>query len=261
MTDRRSCHQLYSRFETDACDTVMTDSRSSPFDSSRSMNNSSLHEAIISSFLNRQRAPTVSEIARQFRCVESEARAGLRSLAEYHGAVLHPDSDEIWVAHPFSAAPTPCVVRSGSRSWWGNCAWCSLGVAQLAGGTATIESRIGAIDDSATIRIENGKLLDTDYVVHFPIPMRKAWDNVIYTCSIMLMFRNESQVDDWCASRGIPKGDVRPIEQVWRFAAEWYGRHADADWKKWSVQEAGELFRRHGLTGPVWKLPEASQRF
>lgn len=225
------------------------------------MNNSSLHEAIISFFLKNQRPPTVSEIATQFRCDETEAHTGLRALAEYHGAVLHPNSGEIWVAHPFSAAPTTCVVRSGSCAWWGNCAWCSLGLAHLAGGTATIETRIGAIDDYATIRIENGKLIDTDYVVHFPIPMRKAWDNVIYTCSIMLMFRNESQVDDWCASRGIPKGDVRPIEQIWTFAAEWYARHADADWKKWSVREAAEIFQRHGLTGPIWMLSEESARF
>lgn len=225
------------------------------------MNHSSLHEAIISFFLRKQRPPTVSEVASHFRCDKTEARKGLRALADYHGAVLHPNSDEIWVAHPFSAAPTTCVVRSGSRAWWGNCAWCSLGLAHLAGGTATIETRIGAIDDYATIRIESGKLIDTDFVVHFPIPMRKAWDNVIYTCSIMLMFRNESQVDDWCASRGIPKGDVRPIEQIWTFATEWYARHADADWTKWSVREAAEMFRCHGLTGPIWTLSDESERF
>ncbi|MBS0584543.1 MAG: alkylmercury lyase family protein [Proteobacteria bacterium] len=225
------------------------------------MNHSSLHEAIISFFLKNQRPPTVREIAAQFRCDETQARTGLRALADYHGVVLHPNSDEIWVAHPFSAAPTTCVVRSGACAWWGNCAWCSLGLAHLAGGTATIETRIGALDDHATIRIENGKLIDTDYVVHFPIPMRKAWDNVIYTCSVMLMFRNESQVEEWCRSRGIARGDVRPIEQVWTFAAEWYARHADADWTKWSVREAAEIFRRHGLTGPIWTLAQDSERF
>lgn len=225
------------------------------------MNNSRVHEAIISFFLRHQRPPTVSEIAGLFDCDRAEARASLRALAEYHGVVLQPNSDEIWVAHPFSAAPTTCVVRSGARAWWGNCAWCSLGLAHLAGGTATIETRLGAIGDHVTIKIENGKLIDTDYVVHFPVPMRKAWDNVIYTCSVMLMFRDESQVDDWCASRGIAKGDVRPIEQVWTFATEWYARHADADWTKWSVREAAEMFERHGLTGPIWMLSEASERF
>jgi len=225
------------------------------------MNNSILHEMIISFFLDHQRPPTTLEIASRFQYDEAEARQALRALAEYHGVVLHPNTDEVWVAHPFSAAPTTCVVTSGNRKWWGNCAWCSLGVVQLAGGTATIETRIGAIENHATIRFEDGKLFDTDFVVHFPIPMRQAWDNVIYTCSIMLLFRNESQVNDWCATRGIPKGDVRPIEQVWKFAAEWYARHADANWTKWSLQEAGEIFSRHNLTGPIWTLSNETARF
>lgn len=225
------------------------------------MNNSSLHEAIISFFLENQRSPKISEVASHFHCDETTARKGLRALADYHGVVLHPNSDEIWVSHPFSSAPTNCVVRSGPKAWWGNCAWCSLGLAHLAGGTATIETRVGAMDEHVTIQIENGKLIDTDFVVHFPIPMRKAWENVIYTCSIMLIFRNESQVNDWCASRGIPKGDVRPLEQVWAFATEWYARHADTNWNKWTVQEAAEIFKNHGLTGPIWELSAASERF
>lgn len=225
------------------------------------MNNASLHAAIIAFFLERQRAPSVSELAAHFRCDQVQARAALKALADYHGVVLHPGSDEIWVAHPFSAAPTTCVVRSGARAWWGNCAWCSLGLAHLAGGTATIETRLGAIGEPVTVRIEHGNILDTDFVVHFPIPMRNAWDNVIYTCSVMLLFRDEPEVDAWCASRGIPKGDVRPIAQISAFAAEWYGRHAAPDWTKWSVDEAIGLFRRHGLSGPVWTLPSADGRF
>lgn len=225
------------------------------------MNDASLHEAIISGFLEQQRPPTVLEIAKRFRCDEAQARQALRALADNHGVVLHPHSDEVWIAHPFSTAPTTCVVKSGTRKWWGNCAWCSLGLAHLAGGSATIETRLGAMEDHAVIRIENGKLLDTDYVVHFPIPMKQAWDNVVYTCSVQLLFRDEAQVDEWCATRGIAKGDVRPIEQIWEFARQWYARHADADWTKWTVHEAIELFARHHLSGPVWALANQAARF
>ncbi|WP_296751124.1 alkylmercury lyase family protein [Thiobacillus sp.] len=224
------------------------------------MNDASLHEAIISGFLKQQRPPTVREIAERFRCDAAQARQALRALADNHGVVLHPHSDEVWIAHPFSAAPTTCVVKSGTRRWWGNCVWCSLGLAHLAGGSATIETRLGAIDDHAVIRIENGRLLDTDYVVHFPVPMKQAWDNVVYTCSVQLLFRDEAQVDAWCASRGIPKGDVRPIEQIWNFARQWYARHADADWTKWTLREAIELFARHHLDGPVWTLADDTGR-
>jgi hypothetical protein len=225
------------------------------------LNNSSLHQAIISSFLEAQRPPRIEELSSKFSCSADEVREGLRALAEYHGVVLHPKTDEVWIAHPFSSSPTACVVHAGSRKWWGNCAWCSLGVAHLTGGDAEIETRIGGIDEAVKIRIQNGAVIDTDFVVHFPIPMQKAWDNVVYTCSVMLMFRSTAQVKAWCAQRGVPIGDVRPIEQVWAFASEWYSRHADPGWVKWSIPEAAEIFKRHGLTGHIWALPEQAGRF
>lgn len=225
------------------------------------MNNTSLHGFIIASFLNKQRPPNISEIAAHFRCDEATARHGLRALADYHGAVLHPKSDEVWVSHPFSAAPTTYVVSAGDRKWWGNCAWCSLGVMKLVGGSSSFTTRTGAIGQEVTVRIRNGELLDTDFVIHFPVPMTKAWSNVIYTCSVQLLFRDEAEVDEWCATRGIPKGDVRPIKQIWDFACEWYGRHADVDWTKWTVSEAIDIFERHGLTGPTWSIGDTADRF
>ncbi|EFZ01964.1 alkylmercury lyase domain protein [Metarhizium robertsii] len=225
------------------------------------MDHSSLHEFIISSFLKNQRPPTVGDIATRFESDVTTARQGLRALADYHGVVLHPQSDEVWVAHPFSAAPTTCIVTSGHRKWWGNCAWCSLGVMHLAGGTSTLTTRIGAIGDEVSVTVRDGQLLDTDFVIHFPVPMRHAWDNVIYTCSVQLLFRNEAEVDEWCATRGIAKGDVRPIKQIWDFAAEWYGRHADADWTKWTLPDAAEIFARHRLTGPTWAIGDEAGRF
>lgn len=225
------------------------------------MDNASLHHAIVTSILARQRAPKVAELASRFNRSEREVRAGLRALAADHGVVLHPTSDEIWIAHPFSTVPTPFVVRARSCAWWGNCAWCSLGIAFLVGGSAAIETRIGALDEPVTIRTKRGRILDKNFVVHFPVPMRQAWDNVLYTCSVMLLFQDEAQVNAWCAERGVQKGDVRPIEQVWRFAAEWYARHADADWTKLSTHEARCLFEKHALTGPIWELPPEAKRF
>lgn len=225
------------------------------------MTNAQLHHAIITSFIRKQRAPSVDELAAGFQLERHQVLDALAALADYHGVVLHPKTSEVWVAHPFSSTPTSFVVRSGGRKWWGNCAWCSLGLVHLVGGTATIETRLGAIDEPIEIRIEAGRLIDENLVVHFPVAMADAWDSVIYTCSLMLVFRSEHSVDEWCSVRGLPKGDVRPIQQVWRFAAEWYARHAAADWEKWSVAEAADLFRKHDLTHRVWQLPVDSGRF
>ena len=206
------------------------------------MNHSHLHYTIINYLLDRGFPPSIAELAAHFGKPIDAVRAALRALEEYHGVVLHPKSGEVWVIHPFSAAPTPFWVESARGRWWGNCAWCSLGIAGLVGGDVSITATLGGESERAVVRIENGKVVDPGLVVHFPIPMARAWDNVAYTCSTMLLFRSEAAVADWCARHRIPKGDVRPIQTVWEFARVWYGRHLDRDWTKWTAAEAAELF-------------------
>jgi hypothetical protein len=36
---------------------------------------------------------------------------------------------------------------------------------------------------------------------------------------------------------------------------EWYARHADPDWRKWTAREAAEIFRKVGLVGDFWEIP------
>jgi hypothetical protein len=43
---------------------------------------------------------------------------------------------------------------------------------------------------------------------------------------------------------------------VARFAADWYSRHLERDWQKWTLAEAREIIERHGLDGPIWELPD-----
>ena len=225
------------------------------------LNNSTLHHVIVDTMLVKGWAPSASELSERFGVDRQVIRRALEDLAEYHGVVLHPGSDEIWVVHPFSTAPTGFLVRAGEMEWWGNCAWCSLGVAELAGRTATVTTALGAAGKQVTVRISDGEVLDKDFVIHFPVKMVNAWDNVLFTCSMMLLFEDEAQVDRWCAKRNVTKGDVRPIDQVWGFASEWYGRHRDLDWVKWTPQQAADMFVRHGLTGPIWDLPIEGDRF
>ncbi|MEM7283327.1 MAG: alkylmercury lyase family protein [Pseudomonadota bacterium] len=225
------------------------------------LNNASLHFVIIDTFLKRGYAPTVDELAGRFVVERSHVCDGLKRLQDYHGVVLHPDSLEIWVAHPFSTVPTGFLVTSGDREWWGNCAWCSLGLAALAKQPVIIKTSPGYDRPPVELLITNDQLQNDQFVVHFPIPMAQAWDNVIAICSVMLLFDDETHVDEWCAKHGKQKGDVRPVGQVWEFAKDWYGKHADPDWKKPTVSEAAELFARHGLAGPIWTLPEQDKNF
>ena len=225
------------------------------------MDNASLHHAIIKSIVDHGHAPTVDELAEAFDRTPNDAAAALHRLADDHGVVLHPNSTRIWVAHPFSLAPTGFLVRKGQRDWWGNCAWCSLGIAALLGGAVTITTTLGAEDRQITLHVRDGDAEEQDLLIHFPVPMTNVWDNVIYTCSTMLVFESEAQIDAWCARHRIAKGDVQPIGKIAPFAAEWYGRHLDTDWQKWTAAEASEIFHRHGLTGPIWDIPVSDGRF
>ena len=225
------------------------------------LSHSSLHRVILENIIANGYAPSVVELSEHFGVAEADARAALRALQDYHGVVLHPHNDEVWVIHPFSLAPTNFLVIKAEQKWWGNCAWCSLGVAALLGGNVSIRTTLGANGQQVTLRIEDGELLDTKYYIHFPVPMTSAWDNVIYTCSTMLLFDNEAAIDTWAARHRIPRGDVRPVSQVWAFAKAWYGKHLDPQWKKWTTEEAKALFEQFGLSGPIWDIPVSESRF
>ncbi|WP_348772406.1 alkylmercury lyase family protein [Pseudoalteromonas luteoviolacea] len=225
------------------------------------LNNSTLHFSIMKSFVETGMAPKVEQLATAFNCSTEEIIAALKALEDIHGVVLHPHSSEVWVMHPFSTAPTNFYIESGERSWWGNCAWCSLGAAFLLDRDLTITTTLGAQSQQVIIEVKNGQLTPTNLYVHFPIPMQAAWDNVIYTCSTMLLFESQAQIDKWCQRHQINKGDVQPIEHVWEFAKVWYGNHLNPEWEKWSLAEAKTIFDRFNLTHDIWSLPCENKQF
>ena len=225
------------------------------------MTESALHLSIIEFIIEHGYGPDLEELSQRLRTDEAEVARGLQNLQENHGIVLHPDKRSIWVIHPFSLGPTNFLVRARGMEWWGNCAWCSLGVAALLGTDATITTALGANDRQITVHIEGGKVMEVDLLVHFPIPMTRAWDNVIYTCSTMLLFQDQEAIDRWCRRHRIAKGDVQPITHVWEFSKIWYGNHLSPNWKKWSADEARAIFARFRLTGEIWSIPGSGERF
>lgn len=225
------------------------------------LNSSILHHAILRHFVDFGYAPSLAWLAREFAVETGVMAAALTELQEIHGVVLHPHAPEVWIAHPFSNAPTAFAVRQGDRIWWGNCAWCSLGVAALLGGRdVTIQTTLGGEGEPVTIHVDGGSIRE-ELWVHFPVPMTRAWDNVVYTCSTMLVFRSREDIDGWCARHAIARGDAQPIQRAYEFAGVWYGRHLDRDWSKWTLDDARQIFERFGFHGPVWDLPESGRRF
>ncbi|MEX0272995.1 MAG: organomercurial lyase, partial [Flavobacteriaceae bacterium] len=124
-----------------------------------------------------------------------------------------------------------------------------------------ITTTLGGESKQTVIEIVDGKIVNDDLFVHFPIPMAKAWDNVTFTCSTMLMFESKEDVEDWCRRHSISMGDVQAINKIWEFSKVWYGKHLDQDWTKWSVEDAKKIFNRFELDHSIWQLPTHNERF
>lgn len=220
-----------------------------------------LHHAIIEGIIKKGYAPSVDVLAKTLKTSTEAIVNGLYDLQDYHGVVLHPGEAKVWVIHPFSLAPTNFYVTSSTGEWWGNCAWCSLGIAALLKDDVKIITTLGAEATQIEINIINGVIQEKGLHIHFPIPMKNAWDNVIYTCSTMLVFENVEQVEHWCCKHNIPQGDLQPVEKIWAFAQRWYGNHLNEDWSKWTIKEAKQIFRDYGLDHAIWDLGESQERF
>jgi hypothetical protein len=199
-------------------------------------------------------APSALDLSKILQVSESDVRAGLKQLADNHAIVLHPDSFDIWVAHPFALFPTLFWVESGNRKWWGNCSWCSLGIASLTKEDTTIFTKVCGEEEPIRIEIIDGKVIQKDLLVHFPIPAKKLWNNVIYTCANMLVFKSEGQINDWCNRHKVLKGQVLTLDKVWELSKIWYGNYLDDSWTRKTPEYAESLFKSVGLTGDFWKL-------
>ncbi|MEM1178579.1 MAG: alkylmercury lyase family protein [Acidobacteriota bacterium] len=220
-----------------------------------------LHSEVLRSVVDRGCAPERRTLRSRLRCSAEELDRAFDRLVEIHGVVPHPGTRDVWVIHPFSLAPTPFVVDAGPRRWWGPCAWCSLGIAALVDEPCVITSTLGAGTEQVRLEIAEGRVDQGDLVVHFPIPMVKAWDNVIFTCSTMLLFRDRAEVAAWADRHHLPVGDIQPVAKVFEMAKVWYGQHLSPTWKKISIPEARAVFERLGFTHPIWHLPSEGSEF
>jgi hypothetical protein len=220
-----------------------------------------LHSTKIKYIIEKGYAPDLKAISSILNSDILTLQKALYELQNYHGVVLHPDKPAVWVIHPFSTAPTNFLVKSSRGICWGNCAWCSLGVAVLLEEDVTITTRLGAYDEQIVIHIVKGELVEKNLLVHFPVTMASAWDNAIYTFSTMLVFKNEDQILAWSERHNISKGDIQRIDHVWAFSKKWYGNHLNPHWEKWTMQEARDIFREFNLTNKIWDPKKSEERF
>lgn len=114
----------------------------------------------------------------------SAADAQLRALHDAHMIVLDDRPHrrgEVRMALPFSAEPTDYRVSSATGSWFANCAWDSLAVVAAIKQDARIDAPWGDTGESLTLQVRDGQLLDDDGFIHFVVPARHWWDDIVRT--------------------------------------------------------------------------------
>jgi hypothetical protein len=131
-------------------------------------------------FTRQGQSPTVAEMAKRLSCSIPQIRSALRRLAETHAFVLQ-DSGELWRAAPFSAVPTAFPVQVRKRSYYSNCIWDALGVAAMLQEDARVAASCACCNFAMALNVKDGKLVEKKGVVHFAVPARHWYQDIVFT--------------------------------------------------------------------------------
>ncbi|MCA1617979.1 MAG: alkylmercury lyase family protein [Acidobacteria bacterium] len=124
--------------------------------------------------------PTIAETSSVLSHSPDEVRDSFQRLAEGHIIVLRKGGGEILMANPFSAVPTPFLVKAGGRSYYGNCIWDAMGIPAMLKQDAAIEASCGCCSTAMNLNVTNGSLGQARGTAHFAIPAAHWWDDIVF---------------------------------------------------------------------------------
>jgi hypothetical protein len=127
------------------------------------------------------RPPLLAEIGARFGVASGQAREAVGSLGIGKTVLPHPATGEIWMAGPFSVAPTPYAVRCGTVTFHANCAWDMLGIPALLGRSAEIAAACTDCGEDMSMTVDPEVGPNVAGVVHFLLPARRWYDDIGFT--------------------------------------------------------------------------------
>jgi hypothetical protein len=132
-------------------------------------------------FVENERPPQVDEGATAFQVPSEQIQTAYRRLHENHALTLDPGTSQIRMANPLSAVPTRFRVHANQRSYWANCAWDAFGVPAMLGRDARIEASCAVCDEPVVVTVAAEGVVGDDEIVHFLLPFRQWYEDLIYT--------------------------------------------------------------------------------
>ena len=124
--------------------------------------------------------PTIAETSSVLSRSADQVRSSFQRLADGHILVLQKGSDEVLMANPFSAVPTPFLVKAGGRSYYGNCIWDAMGIPAMLQQDATLEASCGCCSTAMNLKVTNGLIGEAHGIAHFAIPAAHWWDDIVF---------------------------------------------------------------------------------
>lgn len=132
-------------------------------------------------FIAHGTAPSRAELASATAVDAERVQESLERLESARAIALTPNTRGIWMAHPFSAVPTPYPVQTSERTYWANCAWDALAIPPLIESPAEMVTSCPDCAEPIAVRVHDGHASPAKCVVHFVVPPRRFWDNVGFT--------------------------------------------------------------------------------
>ena len=125
--------------------------------------------------------PSIDALSASTSVSAAELRQSLERLALARVFVLQPASVELLMVPPFSAVPTPFHVTYDRTAAYANCVWDAIGVPVMAGSAAVVRTACGCCGEGMTFEVRPDVALAGDGVVHFAVPARRWWENIVFT--------------------------------------------------------------------------------
>lgn len=124
---------------------------------------------------------SIETLAGTLQVGTGDVRGALRGLSAQHLIALEPKTDEPWMLHPFSAAPTDYSVEAAGVLYWANCAWDALSIPCLIGRPATLRGVWSDTGDRLELHVSASGPRPNVGFVRFNVPPRALWDDIAYS--------------------------------------------------------------------------------
>jgi hypothetical protein len=127
------------------------------------------------------RVPQPREIAAALHRPEAAVVIAVKQLAAGKVLILAPNDGNIWAANPFCAVPSGFRVQADDKTYWGICIWDAMGICAALGKDGVISAPCGDCGEAMRLEVRNGRLGQSNGIVHFAVPAHHWWDNIGFT--------------------------------------------------------------------------------